>query len=41
MAFEALQRIGNLYAIEAMCKDLAIEARQQLRQGKSLPELKA
>jgi len=41
MAFEALQRIGNLYAIEAMCKELTIEARQQLRKEKSLPELEA
>jgi len=41
MAFEALQRIGNLYAIEAEGKDLAIEERQQLRVDKSLPELEA
>lgn len=41
MAFEALRRIGNLYAIEAMCKDLTIEARQQLRKERSLPELDA
>lgn len=41
MAFEALQRIGNLYAIEAMCKDLSIKDRQQLRKEKSLPELEA
>ena len=41
MAFEALQRIGNLYATEAVCKDLTIEARQQLRVDKSLPELEA
>ena len=41
MAFAALQRIGNLYAIEAEGKDLTIEDRQQLREEKSLPELKA
>lgn len=41
MAFEALRCIGNLYAIEAEGKDLSIEARQQLRKEKSLPELKA
>ena len=41
MAFEALQRIGNLYAIEAEGKDLTIEERQQLRVDKSLPELEA
>ena len=41
MALEALQRIGNLYAIEAEGKDLTIEDRQQLREEKSLPELKA
>lgn len=39
MAFEALQRIGNLYAIEAEGKDLTIAERQQLRVDKSLPEL--
>ena len=39
MAFEALRRIGNLYAIEAMCKDLTIEARQQLQEEKSMAEL--
>jgi len=39
MAFEALQRIGNLYAIEAEGKQLGIEARQQLRKQKSLPVL--
>lgn len=41
MAFEALQRIGNLYAIETEGKDLAIEERQQLRKEKSLSELEA
>lgn len=39
MAFEALQRIGNLYAIEAEGKQLGIKARQQLRKQKSLPVL--
>ena len=41
MAFAALQRIGNLYAIEAEGKDLTIEDRQQLREEKNLAELKA
>jgi transposase len=41
MAFEALQRIGGLYAIEAEGKNLSIEARQQLRKEKSLPILDA
>lgn len=41
MAFKALQRIGNLYAIEADGKNLTIEERQQLRKEKSLPELEA
>lgn len=41
MAFEALQRIGALYAIEAEGKELSIEARRQLRQEKSLPQLQA
>ncbi|WP_299083001.1 IS66 family transposase [uncultured Paraglaciecola sp.] len=41
MAFEALQRIGNLYAIEAEGKNLTIEERQQLRVDKSRPELEA
>lgn len=36
MAFEALQRIGELYAIEAEGKNLSIETRQQLRASKSL-----
>ena len=39
MAFEALQHIGNLYAIEAEGKGLSIEDRQQLRKEKSLPAL--
>jgi hypothetical protein len=39
MALEALQRIGNLYTIEAEGKDLTIAERQQLREEKSLPEL--
>jgi len=41
MAFEALQRIGDLYAIEAEGKQLGIETRQQLRKQKSLPVLDA
>ena len=41
MAFEALQRIGTLYAIEAESKHLTIEDRQQLRAEKSLPALNA
>ncbi|WP_090702376.1 IS66 family transposase [Nitrosomonas aestuarii] len=41
MAFEALQRIGDLYAIESEGKQLTIEARQQLRAEKSLPVLDA
>ncbi|MDH5508583.1 MAG: IS66 family transposase, partial [Anaerolineae bacterium] len=41
MAFEALQRIGTLYAIEAEAKNLTIEIRQQLREEKSLAELEA
>jgi len=41
MALEALQRIGNLYTIEAEGKDLTIAERQQLREEKSLPELEA
>ena len=41
MAFEALRRIGDLYAIEAEGKHLTIEARQQLRKEKSLPRLHA
>ncbi|SEG24123.1 Transposase [Nitrosomonas ureae] len=39
MAFEALQRIANLYAIEKESKHLNIELRQQLRAEKSLPVL--
>jgi hypothetical protein len=39
MAWDALQRIGTLYAIEAKGKDLSIDARQQLRREKSLPQL--
>lgn len=39
MAFEALQHIGVLYAIEAEGKSLTIKARQQLRAEKSLPAL--
>lgn len=39
MALEALQRIGNLYAIEAEGMNLTTEVRQQLREEKSLPEL--
>ena len=41
MAQEALQRIAALYAIEAEGKTLSIEARQQLRRDKSLPQLQA
>ncbi len=41
MAFAALQRIGSLYATEAEGKNMAIEARRQLRKEKSLPELEA
>ena len=41
MAFEALQRIGALYTIEAEGKHLTIEDRQQLRAEKSLPALNA
>ena len=41
MAFEALQRIANLYAIESKGKQLTIEARQQLRAENSLPVLDA
>lgn len=38
MAFEALRRIGDLYAIEAEGKHLTIEARQQLRKEKVYPD---
>jgi transposase len=41
MAWEALQRIGALYTIEAEGKELSIGARQQLRREKSLPQLQA
>lgn len=41
MAWEALQRISALYAIEAEGKHLSIEDRQQLRADKSLPALHA
>jgi transposase len=39
MAFEALRRIGALYAIEVEGKDFCIEARLQLRTEKSRPAL--
>jgi transposase len=41
MAQEALQRIGRLYEIERQARDLSIEARQQLRQERAVPELDA
>lgn len=41
MALEALQRIAALYAIEAESQALSIDARQQLRAEKSLPQLQA
>lgn len=41
MAWEALQRISILYAIEAEGKCLSIEDRQRLRADKSLPTLHA
>jgi transposase len=41
MAFEALQRIGKLYAAEAEARQLDCVARQQLRKQKSLPILDA
>jgi transposase len=41
MAWEALQRIGKLYAIEAQAKGLDIETRRQLRQEQSQPVLDA
>ncbi len=41
VAFEALQRIGELYVIEAEGKELSAEARQQLRAEKSLPILQS
>lgn len=39
MALEALNRIADLYAIEAEGKDLNIEERKSLRAEKSLPQL--
>ena len=41
MAWEALQRISVLYAIEAEGKALGIAERQQLRAAKSQPQLRA
>lgn len=41
VAFEALQRIGKLYAIEAEGKHSSTEARQILRAEKSLPILQS
>ena len=41
MAFEALQRIGDIYAIEVEGKHIDIESRLQLRKEKSLPILDA
>ncbi|MCW5618644.1 MAG: IS66 family transposase, partial [Nitrosomonas sp.] len=41
VAFEALQRIGKLYAIEDEGKHLTIEPRKQLRVEKSLPILQS
>lgn len=41
MALAALNCIADLYAIEAEGKTLSIEARQQLRAEKSLPQLQA
>jgi transposase len=41
MAFEALKRIGTLYAIEAEGKHMPIKERQQLRTEKSFPVLNA
>ncbi|POZ51292.1 IS66 family transposase [Methylovulum psychrotolerans] len=41
MAWEALQRISVLYAVEAEGKALGIAARQQLRAEKSQPQLRA
>jgi len=41
MALEALQRIATLYAIEAENQALSIDARQQLRAEKNLPQLQA
>jgi transposase len=39
MAYEALQRISILYAIEAEGKEMCTADRKQLRQEKSLPQL--
>ena len=39
MALQALQHIAALYAVEAEGKALTIDARQQLRAEKSLPQL--
>lgn len=41
VAYEVLQRIGGLYAVEAEGKHLTIETRQQLRAEKSLPILQS
>jgi transposase len=41
MALEALQRIATLYAIETEGQALSIDARQQLRAEKTLPQLQA
>ncbi len=41
MAFEALQRIGQLYTIEAEGKQLTINERKILRVEKSVPTLKS
>ncbi|MDP1950081.1 MAG: transposase, partial [Nitrosomonas sp.] len=41
VAFEALQRIGELYAVEAEGKELSAEARQQLHAEKSIPILQS
>jgi transposase len=41
MALEALQRIATLYAIEAESQAFSIDARQQLRAEKTLPQLQA
>jgi transposase len=41
MALEALQRIGELYGLEAQGRDLDADARKQLRAEQSLPQLQA
>ncbi|NBQ70163.1 MAG: IS66 family transposase, partial [Nitrosomonadaceae bacterium] len=41
VAYEVLQRIGGLYAVEAEGKHLTIETRQQLRAEKSQPILQS